>query len=345
MQSTGLIRRLMVSILVILLSILNAIDGDQFVHRSGEMDHSEDSTDKLVNHLVDEIIGQAFEAFTIYTGRDGAGLRPTFSLRPHPGHARRSFVVPLSASSNVAVAEKPASLTTDDPRKNGLALMLDDGTRKSHSVAENSAFVTGFFRGIAEKKAFAQLVADLYFVYKAMESAFTLTKNEQVRALDYSELRRVPSLEQDMEYYYGPKWRDVVKPSLATAKYVARIEEVAHSKPELLIAHQYTRYLGDLFGGQMMGGMATKSLNLPEGKGIAFYRFEDIPSAKEFITEWYSKLNKLDLTETEKEAIVDEANLVFRLNIELFDELDGNPITPMFRLAVDALKEKLGLKR
>ena len=31
-------------------------------------------------------------------------------------------------------------------RGEGLALLLDDGTRKSHSVAENTAFVTGFFR-------------------------------------------------------------------------------------------------------------------------------------------------------------------------------------------------------
>jgi len=44
------------------------------------------------------------------------------------------------------------------------------------------------------------------------------------------------------------------------------------------------------------------------------------------------------------EEIVDEANLVFKLNIELFDELDGNPAAAVFRLAVVALKEKLGLK-
>ena len=82
-----------------------------------------------------------------------------------------------------------------DPRKAGLALQLDDGTRKSHSVAENSAFVTGFFRGIAEKQTFAQLVADLYFVYEAMEDSFEKSEDANVRTLDYPELRRVASLE------------------------------------------------------------------------------------------------------------------------------------------------------
>ena len=54
-------------------------------------------------------------------------------------------------------------------------------------------------------------------------------------------------------------------------------------------------------------------------------------------------MNDLDLTEDEKERIVDEANLVFDFNIELFGELDGNPALPIFKIALDALKEKLGL--
>ena len=44
-----------------------------------------------------------------------------------------------------------------NPRKEGLALMLDDGTRKSHSMAENTAFVSGFFKGIATKESFSNL--------------------------------------------------------------------------------------------------------------------------------------------------------------------------------------------
>jgi len=227
-------------------------------------------------------------------------------------------------------------------RKSGLALMLDDGTRKSHSVAENTAFVTGFFKGIAERDSFARLVAGLYFVYEAMEEAFDNSTNESVKALDYKELRRLKSLEEDMAYYFGENWRETVKPSPATQKYVAQIKRIAEEDPELLIAHQYTRYLGDLFGGQMMGGMATRSLKLDEGKGVAFYTFDDIPDAKDFIEEWYSKLNSLDLPQETKEAIVDEGNSVFARNIELFSELEGNAFQSVFALALDALKEKLG---
>ena len=55
----------------------------------------------------------------------------------------------------------------------------------------------------------------------------------------------------------------------------------------------------------------------------------------------YTALNALDLDAATREAIVEEANVVFRLNIELFDELEGNPIKSVLALALGALKEKL----
>jgi len=232
----------------------------------------------------------------------------------------------------------PVEKLGESARASGLALQLDDGTRKSHSMAENTQFVTGFFRGIGTTDAFAQLVASLYFVYQAMETAFDETTDMHVKALDYPELRRVPALEKDMAYYFGANWRATVKPTAAAAKYVARVEEIASAQPELLVAHMYTRYLGDLFGGQMMGGMARRSLSLEEGAGTAFYEFEDIPKTKDFIEEWYSELNKLELTDAQKEQIVDEGNLVFALNIEVFEELEGSAARAVLALSSDALQ-------
>lgn len=232
----------------------------------------------------------------------------------------------------------------ESPRSVGLALKLDDGTRKSHSMAENTAFVTGFFRGIATTDSFSQLVASLYFVYDAMEAAFDTCTDPSVKALDYPALRRVSALEADMEYYFGPNWPESVQPSAATRRYVARVEEVARDAPYLLVAHMYTRYLGDLFGGQMMGGMARRSLELQDGKGTAFYEFEEIPQTKPFIEDWYRELNKVELSEAQKQAIVDEGNLVFALNIEVFEELEGNPVQALWTLATASLRSALGLK-
>ena len=41
------------------------------------------------------------------------------------------------------------------------------------------------------------------------------------------------------------------------------------------------------------------------------------------------------------ERIVDEANVVFRLNIEVFNELEGSALGSALRLALSTLKEKL----
>lgn len=243
----------------------------------------------------------------------------------------------------VAEAMELKPLTGETARATGLALQLDDGTRKSHSMAENTAFVTGFFRGIGTKGAFAQLVASLFFVYEAMEKAFDEATDPSVRALDYPVLRRVPALETDMAYFFGDDWRATVKPTKATLAYVERVQKVAAESPELLVAHMYTRYLGDLFGGQMMGGMARRSLDLADGQGTAFYSFDDIPNVKPFIESWYAQLNELELSEAQKEAIVDEGNLVFALNIGIFDELEGSPMAALWTLARDALSRALGL--
>lgn len=246
--------------------------------------------------------------------------------------------------AEVAVAERPSTELDENPRKSGLALMLDDGTRKSHSMAENTQFVTGFFKGLGDRASFSQLVVTLYFVYEAMEEAFTNTADERVRRLDYPELRRKASIEEDLAFFYGPGWREQIEPSPAANRYCARIREVAADRPELLIAHQYTRYLGDLFGGQMMGGMAENSLGLEAGQGTSFYRFCQIEDTKAFITEWYRELNQLDLSSEVKDAIVDEANLVFRLNIDILEELDGSPFTAAWQLFASWIRSNMGLK-
>ena len=92
-----------------------------------------------------------------------------------------------------------------------------------------------------------------------------------------------------------------------------------------------------------MGGMATRSLSLDEGKGVAFYTFDDIPKANVFITEWYTRLNELDLTDAQKQEIVDEANLVFVLNIEILEEIEGSAAGAFWSLIWNSFKEKIGI--
>lgn len=126
-----------------------------------------------------------------------------------------------------------------------------------------------------------------------------------------------------MEFYFGSEWQEVPM-SDATKAYVNRIHEVSKIDPALLIAHHYTRYLGDLSGGQILRKMATKAMDLPStGEGVKFYIFENIPDAKSFKNIYRSCLDELCVSKAKSDAIVREANNAFRLNIHLFQEIDS----------------------
>ncbi|MDJ0598515.1 MAG: heme oxygenase (biliverdin-producing) [Crocosphaera sp.] len=207
-----------------------------------------------------------------------------------------------------------------------LATMLREGTKKSHTMAENVGFVKCFLKGVVEKNSYRTLVANLYFVYSAMEEEMeTLRHHELVSKIYFPQLHRKQSLEKDLCFYYGANWRNEVAPSEAAKAYVARIHEVAQTQPELLAAHSYTRYLGDLSGGQILKKIAQRAMNLGEN-GTAFYEFETISDEKAFKNKYRQALNELPIDEATAEKIVDEANAAFGMNMKMFMELEGNLI-------------------
>tara|TARA_B100000287_G_scaffold294760_1_gene278042 strand:+ start:595 stop:1272 length:678 start_codon:yes stop_codon:yes gene_type:complete len=218
---------------------------------------------------------------------------------------------------------------------------LKEGTKKSHSAAENTAFVKSFLRGVISKESYRTLVSDLYFVYVALEEEIRIFKNDPILgALYLPELERVVALETDLRYYYGPIWRSIVKPSEQCQRYVDRIHEVAKTEPELLIGHHYTRYLGDLSGGQILKGIAQKALNL-NGEGLNFYEFNKIDDAKIYKEKYRSILDKLPLTDSQQNAIITEANYAFRLNMYMFEQLEGNSLTSFCKIIMGFIRSKL----
>jgi len=215
---------------------------------------------------------------------------------------------------------------------------IKEGTKKSHSAAENTSFVKSFLRGVVSKDSYKVLVADLYFVYRSMEEEVRKLKDHPVVGkINLPELERVNNLERDLRYYYGPIWRSIVTPTEACQRYVDRIREVAKNEPELLVGHHYTRYLGDLSGGQILKNIAEKAMNL-NGEGLYFYEFDKIDNAKEYKTKYRTILDELPLTESQQNAIIVEANWAFRLNMHMFDQLEGNGIWSFIKIIISFIK-------
>ncbi len=222
-----------------------------------------------------------------------------------------------------------------------LASKLRVGTKKAHTMAENVGFVKCFLKGVVEKSSYRKLVANFYYVYSAMEEE--MEKHRQhpiVSKINFSQLNRKHSLEQDLSYYYGANWREQIKLSPAGEAYVQRIREISATEPELLIAHSYTRYLGDLSGGQILKNIAVTAMNLNEGEGTAFYEFADITDEKAFKAKYRQTLDELPIDDATGDRIVEEANAAFGMNMKMFQELEGNLIKAIGMMLYNTLTRK-----
>ena len=206
-----------------------------------------------------------------------------------------------------------------------LATQLREGTSKAHSMAENVSFVKSFLGGVVDKESYRKLVSNLYFVYSAMEEAMEKNQDNPIIApIYFRELNRRKSLEKDLEYFYGENWRTTILISDATQLYVDRIAMVSEERPELLVAHAYTRYLGDLSGGQILKKIAQRAMNLSDGKGLSFYEFDDVNDEQQFKQNYKKALDSLGLDLNLADQIEAEANLSFTMNMKMFQELDTN---------------------
>jgi heme oxygenase (biliverdin-producing, ferredoxin) len=224
-----------------------------------------------------------------------------------------------------------------------LATKLREGTKKSHTMAENTGFIACFLKGTVEKTSYRKLASNLYFVYSAMEEEMERHKNHPIISQIYfPELNRKSALEKDMLFYYGPNWRDQIGPSPAAQDYVNQIRKVSNEAPELLVAHSYTRYLGDLSGGQILKGIAQRGMNLQDGEGTHFYEFPTIADEKAFKATYRQAMNDLPVDEATAERIVDEANDAFGLNMTMFKELEGSLIKAIGVMLFNSLTRRRG---
>ncbi|XP_074512767.1 heme oxygenase 2 [Sebastes fasciatus] len=206
-----------------------------------------------------------------------------------------------------------------------LSDVLAAGTKEVHEMAENTQFVKDFIKGRIRKELFKLGAVALHYTYTAMEEEIERNKDHPHFAPLYfpTELNRHEALARDLEYFYGPDWQSQVSCSPATQNYVDRIHQVGQEDPVLLVSHAYTRYMGDLSGGQILKKKAQKAMKLPTtGEGVEFYQFDNIHSIKGFKQLYFSRMNDLELDMDIKKRLVDEAVKAFHFNMEVFDELE-----------------------
>ena len=203
---------------------------------------------------------------------------------------------------------------------------LQQGTAESHLAAESVHFVQEFIQGNIDRDVYARLVLNLHHLYQHLEQALDQVAPQAFPTVHFpTQLNRTEALAEDVEFFHGLDW-ELKHPltSVATQEYINRIQTISQTEPLLVLAHAYTRYLGDLSGGKVLARVAKRALRLQgtSRDGLQFYHFESIPSAKLFKDDYRRALDELQLSQEQVERLVAEANVAFVMNMRIFEELD-----------------------
>ena len=94
-------------------------------------------------------------------------------------------------------------------------------------------------------KLYQQVICDFHSVFKAIEDG--VNKNISHPYLVYlwqSDFSRTKLIENDLNFFAGLGWKNIVHPSSQALQYTSHINDIAQNEPELLVAYIHTMYLG-----------------------------------------------------------------------------------------------------
>lgn len=196
----------------------------------------------------------------------------------------------------------------------GLAAALREETRTLHAQAERSGVIADILHGEATRRGYATLLRNLAPVYRALEAGLVRHRAAAgVRLIAWPALYRAEAIARDLDALGS----DAIDAPLLPAgeRFAGRVAEVAETDPARLIGHAYTRYLGDLSGGQLMGKLLARSLRLTPAM-LNLYAFPAIPDHAAGKAAFRAALDRAG-EEADAAAIIDEAQASFRLTIAL----------------------------
>lgn len=110
----------------------------------------------------------------------------------------------------------------------------------------------------------------------------------------------------------------------AGRRYCQQIVEAAAGQGERLVAHAYTRYLGDLNGGQVIKRLLVRTLGV-EPDGLSFYEFSAIRDLDHARRAFRSAIDRSAYEMSDTDAVIEEAAVAFELNIDLSNSVKSSP--------------------
>jgi heme oxygenase len=214
-------------------------------------------------------------------------------------------------------------------RKGMTAAMADDRLRYSvvtalylrtkmlHVEAERTGIIRDLLRGEASREGYVLLLRNLLPAYQAMERGLERhRRSPALGVLANYRLNRAAAIQSDLIALCGKRWSRNLPLLAAGQAYACRVAKVAEGDGARLIAHAYTRYLGDLSGGLILQRLLARSLELRPSE-LSFYdfpRFSDLDALK---SDYRRMLDRAGTLVHDGDAVVEEGAVAFALNIDL----------------------------
>ena len=196
-----------------------------------------------------------------------------------------------------------------------IAAQMREASAQDHKNAESMRFVQQLMGGVLSSNEYVAYLTQLAHVYRALES-----KLADIDVLPFStSLLRLENILRDLKALGAEDWESVAILK-STTDYGERLAEIRDHHDIRLVAHHYTRYLGDLSGGQAIGSLVRRHYGLTEEQ-TTFYKFDQIKDIVRFKESYRDSLDALLLDEEQLNTLLAEVQVAFRLNQALFAEL------------------------
>jgi heme oxygenase len=222
------------------------------------------------------------------------------------------------------VSAHAATTARSTAAENRFSARIRLATTASHRDAESAGLMASLQGGDPDRRLYVHYLAQLHVVYHALESDLDEVADDPiVGPFLRPELFRSDALAADLTYLVGADWTERFVVTPATAAYADRLRTVRAAWPAGFLAHHYTRYLGDLSGGLIIGRAVAAWLATPGAAGHSFFVFADIGDPSAF-KAWYR--DRLDLAagkwdDAEQRRIIDEVRSAYQHNNDVMADV------------------------
>ena len=152
-----------------------------------------------------------------------------------------------------------------------VAAIVRERTMDAHRSAESKPFITALMKGELDLAAYTRYLAQLAWIYEALESRPSQPNDPAI--IDAHSLDRLRRDGERPRRSRSPAWRTTPRARPRRPPTRDHLRAIAPDDLPRYLAHHYTRYLGDLSGGQAIARLVARHYDATPEQ-LSFFRFD-----------------------------------------------------------------------